>query len=130
MADVNRGNRPLSPHLQVYKLPVAAVTSIMTRITGHALVAGILLLVWWLVAAVSSPGAFACADWVVRSWIGFVVLAGSTWALWYHTLAGIRHLFYDAGIGLEIEQARNSSWIIIIGSVILTLLSIIIFFLA
>lgn len=129
MADVNRGNRPLSPHLQVYKLPLAAKTSILTRITGHALVAGILLLVWWLVAAVSSPGAFAIADWVVRSWIGFIVLAGSTWALWYHTLAGIRHLFYDAGIGLEIEQARKSSWMIIIGSVILTLLSIIIFFL-
>lgn len=129
MADVNRGNRPLSPHLQVYKLPLAAKTSILTRITGHALVAGILLLVWWLVAAVSSPGAFAVADWVVRSWIGFIVLAGSTWALWYHMLAGIRHLFYDAGIGLEIEQAQKSSWIIIIGSVILTLLSIIIFFL-
>lgn len=129
MADVNRGNRPLSPHLQVYKLPLAAKTSILTRITGHALVAGILLLVWWLVAAVSSPGAFAIADWVVRSWIGFIVLAGSTWALWYHTLAGIRHLFYDAGIGLEIEQAQKSSWMIIIGSVILTLLSIIIFFL-
>lgn len=129
MADVNRGNRPLSPHLQVYKLPLAAKTSILTRITGHALVAGILLLVWWLVAAVSSPGAFAIADWVVRSWIGFIVLAGSTWALWYHTLAGIRHLFYDAGIGLEIEQAQKSSWMIIIGSVVLTLLSIIIFFL-
>ncbi|WP_369015015.1 succinate dehydrogenase, cytochrome b556 subunit, partial [Escherichia coli] len=50
MADVNRGNRPLSPHLQVYRLPLAAVTSIMTRITGHALVAGIVLIVWWLVA--------------------------------------------------------------------------------
>ena len=65
MADVNRGNRPLSPHLQVYRLPLAAITSIMTRITGHALVAGIVLIVWWLLAAVTSPGAFACADWVV-----------------------------------------------------------------
>lgn len=130
MADVNRGNRPLSPHLQVYRLPVAAVTSILTRITGHALVAGILLLVWWLVAAVSSPGAFAVADWVLRSWIGFIVLTGSAWALWYHTLAGIRHLFYDAGIGLEIDQARNSSWAIIAGSVVLTLITLIIFFVA
>ena len=130
MADVNRGNRPLSPHLQVYKLPLAAKTSILTRITGHALVAGILLLVWWLIAAVTSPGAFAVADWVVRSWIGFIVLAGSTWALWYHTLAGIRHLFYDAGIGLEIEEAKKSSWVIIIGSVLLTLISIVLFFAA
>lgn len=128
MADVNRGNRPLSPHLQVYKLPLAAVTSILTRITGHALVAGILLLVWWLVAAVSSPGAFAVADWVVRSWLGFLILTGSTWALWYHTLAGIRHLFYDAGYGMEIEQAKQSSRAIIFGSVVLTLLSLILFF--
>ncbi|SET54022.1 succinate dehydrogenase, cytochrome b556 subunit [Paracoccus homiensis] len=128
MADVNRGNRPLSPHLQVYKLPLAAVTSILTRITGHALVAGILLLVWWLVAAVSGPGAFAVADWVVRSWLGFLILTGSTWALWYHTLAGIRHLFYDAGYGMEIEQAKQSSRAIIFGSVVLTLLSLILFF--
>jgi succinate dehydrogenase / fumarate reductase, cytochrome b subunit len=128
MADVNRGNRPLSPHLQVYRLPVAAVTSILTRITGHALVAGILLIVWWLVGAVSGPEAFAMADWVVRSWLGFLILTGSAWALWYHTLAGIRHLFYDAGIGLEIDESRKSSWAIIIGSGVLTLLSLILFF--
>lgn len=128
MADVNRGNRPLSPHLQVYKLPIAAITSILTRATGHALIAGILLIVWWLVSAVSGPGAFAAADWVVRSWLGFLILAGSAWALWYHTLAGIRHLFYDAGHGLEIEEARKSSWAIIIGSVVLTLLTLILFF--
>jgi succinate dehydrogenase / fumarate reductase cytochrome b subunit len=128
MADVNRGNRPLSPHLQVYRLPLPAITSILTRITGHALVAGVLLLVWWLVAAVSSPGAFAAADWVVRSWLGFIILTGSTWALWFHTLSGIRHLFYDQGLGLEIEEANKASWVIIIGSVALTLLSLIIFF--
>ncbi|RMC32403.1 succinate dehydrogenase, cytochrome b556 subunit [Paracoccus alkanivorans] len=128
MADVNRGNRPLSPHLQVYKLPVAAVTSILTRVTGHALIAGILLLVWWLVAAVSGPDAFAAADWVVRSWLGFLILTGSVWALWYHLLAGIRHLFYDAGHMLEIEEARKASWAIIIGSVVMTLLTLILFF--
>lgn len=128
MADVNRGNRPLSPHLQVYKMPVAAVTSILTRVTGHALVAGVLLLVWWLVAAVSGPGAFAVADWVVRSWLGFLILTGSAWALWYHLLAGIRHLFYDAGYMLEIEQAEKASWAIIIGSGVLTLLTLILFF--
>lgn len=128
MADVNRGNRPLSPHLQVYRLPLAAVTSIMTRITGHALVAGILLLVWWLVAAVSSPGAFATADWVLRSWLGFLIMTGSTWALWFHALSGVRHLFYDNGLGLEIDEAKRGSWAIIIGSVALTVLSLIIFF--
>lgn len=128
MADVNRGNRPLSPHLQVYRLPMAAITSILTRITGHALVAGVLLLVWWLVAAVTSDGAFACADWVVRSWIGFIVLTGAMWSLWYHLLAGLRHMFYDAGIGLEIETAQKSSWGIVYGSVALAVLTLILFF--
>lgn len=128
MADVNRGNRPLSPHLQVYRLPIPAVTSILTRITGHALSAAILLLVWWLVAAVSSPGAFATADWVLRSWLGFLIMTGSTWALWFHALSGVRHLFYDNGLGLEIDEAKRGSWAIIIGSVALTVLSLIIFF--
>jgi len=128
MADVNRGNRPLSPHLQVYRLPLPAITSILTRITGHALVAGILLLVWWLVAAVCSPNAFATADWVLRSWLGFLIMTASTWALWFHALSGVRHLFYDNGMGLEIEDAKRASWGIIIGSVALTVLSLIIFF--
>ncbi|RDW12323.1 succinate dehydrogenase, cytochrome b556 subunit [Paracoccus thiocyanatus] len=128
MADVNRGNRPLSPHLQVYRLPIAAITSILTRITGHALVAGILLITWWLVAAVTSPGAFAAADWVVRSWLGFIVLTGSMWALWYHLLAGLRHLAYDAGYGLEIRQAQQSSRALIAGSVVLAVLTLIVFF--
>lgn len=128
MADVNRGNRPLSPHLQVYRLPLPAITSILTRITGHAMSAGILLLVWWLVAAVTSPGAFATADWVLRSWLGFLIMTASTWALWFHALSGVRHLFYDNGMGLEIEDAKRASWGIIIGSVALTVLSLIIFF--
>lgn len=128
MADVNRGSRPLSPHLQVYKLPIAAVTSILTRVTGHALLAGLLLLVWWLVAAVSGPHAFAWADWVLRSWLGFLILTGSVWALWYHLLAGVRHFFYDAGKMLEIKAAEKASWAIIFGSVALTLLTLIIFF--
>ena len=127
MADVNRGNRPLSPHLQVYRLPLAAITSILTRVTGHALVAGLLLLVWWLVAAVTGPEAFATADAVLRSWFGFLVIAGSVWALWYHALAGIRHLFYDAGMLLEIESARLSSLVILIGAAVLTVLTLILF---
>lgn len=130
MADVNPSNRPLSPHLQVYRLPLTAVTSILTRITGHALVVGIVLLTWWLVAAVAGPGSFAVADWVLRSWFGFLVMLGSTWALWYHALAGIRHLFYDAGYLLSIEGGQKSSVAVLAGSVVLTLLSLIIFFVA
>lgn len=127
MGDIPRGNRPLSPHLSVYRLPMTAITSIMTRITGQAMVAGLLLVVWWLVAAATGPAAFARADWVMRSWLGALVMVGSMWALWYHFLAGIRHLFYDAGHLLEIHDAKRASWVIIIASVVLTLLTLALF---
>ncbi|MDO5646728.1 succinate dehydrogenase, cytochrome b556 subunit [Paracoccus sp. (in: a-proteobacteria)] len=128
MADLNRGNRPLSPHLQVYRLPITAITSILVRITGHALVAGVLLLVWWLTAAVTGAQSFARADWVVRSFLGFLIFVPSVWALWFHALGGIRHLFYDAGMGMTIDESNKSSWAMIIGSVALTLLTLLIFF--
>lgn len=126
MADVNRGNRPLSPHMQVYRMPIAAITSIMTRITGHAMVVGIVLIVWWLVAAAAGPETFAGADWFIRSWLGWLILFGSCWALWYHFCAGLRHFWYDSGRGLEIEEARKLSWVVIGASVVLTLLTFII----
>lgn len=127
MGDIPRGNRPLSPHLSVYRLPMPAITSIMTRITGQVMVAGLLLVVWWLVAAAAGPAAFATADWVMRSWLGALVMFGSMWALWYHFLAGIRHLFYDAGHLLEINDAKRASWFIIIASVVLALLTLLLF---
>lgn len=127
MGDIPRGNRPLSPHLSVYRLPMAAITSILTRATGQIMLAGLLLIVWWLVAAVASPRAFAQADWVLRSWLGYLVLLGSAWALWYHFLSGIRHLFYDAGLLMTREDARQSSWVIVVGSVVLTLLTLLMF---
>lgn len=127
MGDIPRGNRPLSPHLSVYRLPLTAITSIMSRITGQMLVAGLLLIVWWLVAAAAGPRAFATADWVLRSWIGYLILLGSVWALWYHFLAGIRHFFYDAGQMLSIKEGRQASVFILVASVVLTLLTIILF---
>ncbi|MDO5659313.1 MAG: succinate dehydrogenase, cytochrome b556 subunit [Paracoccus sp. (in: a-proteobacteria)] len=128
MADVNRGNRPLSPHLQVYKLPITAITSILTRVTGHAMLAGILLLVWWLVSAAEGGVAFARADAVMHSWFGFLVMWGSVWALWYHFAAGIRHLIYDAGLGLDLAEAGKLAWGVVIASGVLTLLTLILFY--
>lgn len=127
MADIPRGNRPLSPHLQVYRLPLTAITSIMTRGTGQGVIPGLLLLAWWLVAAVTSPSAFVTADGVLRSWFGALVMLGSTWSLWFHFLAGLRHLWYDSGHGLEIDQGRTLSIAILAGSALLTLLTLILF---
>ncbi|WP_347311265.1 succinate dehydrogenase, cytochrome b556 subunit [Defluviimonas sp. SAOS-178_SWC] len=124
MADVNRGNRPLSPHLQVYRPQLTSITSIFTRITGNALIVAALLIVWWLLAAATSADYFAIADGVVRSWFGKLVFAGSIWAVWYHFLAGLRHLYFDSGRGLDIPTAEKLGWGLIIGSVLLTLITI------
>ena len=124
MADVKRVERPLSPHLQIYRWQVPMLTSILTRVTGHALVAGVLLGVWWLLAAATSDEYFKVADAVATSWFGDLVFAGSAWAVWYHYLAGLRHLYFDAGKGLDIETAQKLGWGIIIGSVVLTVITI------
>ena len=126
MTDVKRIERPLSPHLQIYRWQVPMLTSILTRITGHALVAGVLLGVWWLLAAATSDEYFATADAVATSWFGDLVFTGSLWAVWYHYLAGLRHLYYDAGHGLDIPTAEKLGWVCIIGSVVLTVITIIV----
>ena len=124
MADVNRGNRPLSPHLQIYRPQLTSITSILTRITGNALIVGMLLIVWWLLAAATSEAYFNTANAVLTSWFGDLVMFGSLWALWYHTLAGIRHLIWDYAVGLEIETAEKMGWAVVGGSVLLTLLTV------
>ena len=124
MADTKRVERPLSPHLQIYRWQVPMLTSILTRITGHALVAGVVLGVWWLLAAATSDAYFATANAVATSWFGDLVFTGSLWAVWYHYLAGLRHLYYDAGHGLDIPTAEKLGWVCIIGSVVLTVITI------
>lgn len=123
MAETKRIVRPLSPHVQIFRWHLPMVTSILTRITGNGLIAGTLLIVWWWLAAATGPEAYARADWVVKSWFGKLVLTASLWALWYHYLAGIRHLIFDAGRGLDIPTAEKLGWAIIAGSFLLTALT-------
>ena len=124
MADVNRGNRPLSPHLTVYRPQLTSVTSILVRITGNAIVIAALLIVWWFLAASTSAAYFAVADGVLTSWFGDLVFTGSLWAVWYHYLAGLRHLVFDAGRGLDVPTAEKLGWACVIGSVVLTVITI------
>lgn len=126
MADVNRGNRPLSPHLQIYRPQLTSMTSIFVRITGNAVIVAALMIVWWFVAAASGPDAFATADGFLRSWFGDLVLFLSTWAIWYHLLGGLRHLIWDMGYGLEVEKAETMGLIMIIASVLLTIFTAIV----
>ena len=120
MANVER---PLSPHLQVYRWPITMATSILHRMTGVGLGLGTLLLAWWLVAAAAGPEHFAIAKAVLGSWLGLVVLFGFTWALFYHLCNGLRHLYWDIGRGFEKTTAARLSWVVIIASVVLTLVA-------
>ena len=126
MADVNRGNRPLSPHLQVYRPQLTSVTSILTRITGNALIVSALLIAWWFLAAATSPEYFATANGLLTSWFGDLVMTLSVLGLWYHTLAGVRHLIWDNALGLDLPTATKLGWAVVIGSVVLTLLTLVI----
>ena len=126
MADVNRGNRPLSPHMQIYRVQITSVLSILHRITGCALLLGSVLIVWWFIAAAVSPGYFGFVDGLLTSWPGLLVLVGSLWALWFHTLNGVRHLVWDTGRGFDLGMVTKTGWAVVGGSVVLTLLTLLV----
>ena len=113
--------RPLSPHLQIYRLPLPALLSISHRATGVLLAAGSLVLVYWLAAVASGPDAFAKAQALLGSLPGRAFLLVVTFSLFYHLGNGIRHLFWDAGLGFELRTAHASGVLVIIAAVVLTL---------
>jgi succinate dehydrogenase / fumarate reductase cytochrome b subunit len=126
MGEAKHSNRPLSPHLTVYRPQLAMVTSILTRITGISLLAGALLAVAWFLAAATSPEYFETIDRLMTSVLGDLVMTASLWALWYHTLAGVRHLIWDNLHGLDLPTAQVLGWSVVIGSVILTILTVLV----
>ena len=115
--------RPLSPHLQVYRWQVQMVTSILHRATGVALIVGALAMVYGLVSLASGPERWDTFTACVGSLFGKIILFGFSWALAYHLINGIRHLLQDGGLGFAIPDFIRSSWISIIGSVVLTVLA-------
>ena len=123
MAEVKRAVRPLSPHLQIYRIQITSVSSILTRITGNGIIVGAVLAVWWLLAAAVSDEYFAVANAVATGWFGDIVFGLSLLGIWYHYLAGLRHLYFDAGHGLDIKTAERLGWACIVGSVVLTVLT-------
>lgn len=116
--------RPLSPHLQVYDmLQMTSAISIAHRLTGIAWSVGAVVMVWWLAAAASGPAAFATVQWFLGSLIGILVLMGVTAAAWFHTLAGIRHLLWDAGWGFDIPTTYMTGRAVLAGTAVLTALT-------
>ena len=114
-------NRPLSPHLQIYKPMLTMMMSIVHRITGGALYVGTLLLVWWLIAAAAGPNAYANVQWFMETLIGRLILFGYTWALIHHALGGIRHLVWDLGYGFGPAEREWLTAANLAGSIVLTI---------
>ena len=113
--------RPLSPHLQIYRPMLSTTMSIMHRITGIGLVLGVIGLVWWLSAAAISDAYFALVQGFFYGWFGRLMLFGMSWALIHHMLGGFRHFVWDTGHGYALNKVE---WLVranIIGSVVLTL---------
>ncbi|MFW5654340.1 MAG: succinate dehydrogenase, cytochrome b556 subunit [Roseicyclus sp.] len=124
MADVNRGNRPLSPHLSIYRPQLNSMTSILVRITGNAMLVSAVLLVWWLVGAASGAAEFDVVNGLLTSVFGDIVMTLSVLGLWYHALGGLRHLVWDTGRGLDLASADRMGWAMLIGSVVLTVITV------
>ncbi len=123
MADVNRGNRPLSPHIMIYRPQMTSLSSIMVRLSGLAVFAIAALVVWWLLAAATSEAAFASIDGFLLSWFGQLILTGGVWALWYHTLGRLRHVVWDFGYCLDVDVSEKMGIGMFVGATVLTIIT-------
>jgi succinate dehydrogenase / fumarate reductase, cytochrome b subunit len=114
--------RPLSPHLLIYRWPLPMAMSIAHRITGSGLYFGTVLVAWWLIAAAAGPNPYSSVAAFMSSVFGRVILFGYTWALLHHMLGGIRHLIWDTGYGFTASEREWLSLATLVGSISLTLI--------
>ncbi len=115
--------RPLSPHLQVYRPQLTTVMSILHRFCGAALAIGTLMVMWMLVAAALGEGAYNVFIWFCGTWLGALMLLGWSVALFYHMCNGVRHLLWDTGRFLSIKGAYRAGYIVMAATVLLTWLA-------
>jgi succinate dehydrogenase / fumarate reductase, cytochrome b subunit len=126
MADVNRGNRPLSPHIQIYRPQITSVLSIMHRFTGMGMAVAGVLIAWWFLAAATGPEYFTLADGLLTSILGHLVMIAALWGLAYHLCNGIRHLWWDMGLGYDLDKVTLSGQVALVASAALTILTLLV----
>ncbi len=117
---MNSSDRPLSPHLAVYRWQSSNTLSIIHRMTGVALSFGALALVGWLVSIVAGYGAYSLVNKLFGSILGSLMLIGWTFSFFYHLCNGIRHLFWDIGKGFDLQHARQSGMLVVVAAIVLT----------
>ncbi|MEL7132055.1 MAG: succinate dehydrogenase, cytochrome b556 subunit [Pseudomonadota bacterium] len=125
MADVNRGNRPLSPHIEIYRPQWTSISSILVRITGIGCLIASVLVVAWLLAAASSETAFNSVDWFLRSILGQMILIAATWGIFYHMLGRLRHVIWDFGYLVQVPVSEAMAKGMVIAATVLTILVVI-----
>lgn len=113
-------NRPLSPHLQIYRWPLGMAMSIMHRISGAALAVGTMMFVWMLMAAATGPAAWAVFTGFCATIWGQLMLFGWTAALCYHMCNGVRHLIWDTGRLFNVRDANRAGWVVMIVAAAMT----------
>lgn len=119
-SQATKAQRPLSPHLQVYKPQMTSVTSILHRITGIGLTVGLIMFTWWLVAAAIGPEAYDVFMNFAGSKLGLLLMFGWSVAFFYHLANGIRHLFWDAGLLFKIENAYRAGYVVLLFTAVFT----------
>jgi len=117
---MNKTGRPLSPHLTIYRWPITMTLSILHRATGVALSVGLIALVVWLESIAFGADAYAMVTGLMNTMIGKLLLLGWSYSFFFHFSNGIRHLFWDVGMGFEARQVNASAWFVVVTSVLLT----------
>jgi succinate dehydrogenase cytochrome b subunit len=117
---MNKTGRPLSPHLSIYRWPITMTLSILHRMTGVALSVGLIAFVLWLGSIAFGAGAYAVVAGFYDTIIGKLLLLGWSFSFFFHLANGIRHLFWDVGIGFEMRQANASAWFVVVATVLMT----------
>lgn len=117
-------NRPVSPHLQIYKPQLTSVLSITHRGTGVFLSIGALFLACWLLAVAGGPEAYAFMQRYIQAWYGQVLLYAWLFSLYFHLCNGIRHLCWDMGLGLDLKTTYISGYAVIASSLLLTVITV------
>lgn len=118
-----QAQRPLSPHLQIYRWYFTMALSIAHRVTGIGLALGLILLTWWLMALASGPDAYRTIQALIDSWLGALVLFLYTPVLFYHMGNGVRHLVWDFGHGLDVPAAKRSGVAVLVFAGVMTVLT-------
>jgi len=117
---MDRSSRPLSPHLLIYRWPITMTLSILHRITGVALSVGLIALVVWLASIAFGAGAYAVVAGFMTTIIGKLLLLGWSFSFFFHLSNGIRHLFWDVGMGFEMRQVNASAWFVVVATLLMT----------